>query len=55
MPVSANEFVYGDLSVPTLGTILDAVGLEEVETFLDEDLEMVHASPGHHFYAIQPR
>lgn len=35
MPVPANELVYGELSVPTLGTILDAVGLEEEETFLD--------------------
>ena len=35
MPVPANELVYGELSVPTLGRILDAVGLEEQETFLD--------------------
>lgn len=35
IPVPANELVYGELSVPTLGTILDAVGLQEEETFLD--------------------
>ena len=35
IPVPANELVYGELSVPTLGKILDAVGLQEEETFLD--------------------
>lgn len=31
----SNQFVYGELSIPTLATILDAVGVHENERFLD--------------------
>ena len=30
-----NQFVYGELSIPTLATIFDAVGIHEKERFLD--------------------
>jgi hypothetical protein len=30
-----NQFVYGELSIPTLATLLDAVGVYENERFLD--------------------
>lgn len=34
-PLSSHELVYGELSVPVLATILDAVGIRKGEKFLD--------------------
>jgi hypothetical protein len=34
-PAAAHQLIYGELSVPVLATILDAVGVEYRERFLD--------------------
>ncbi|KAL7533348.1 hypothetical protein ACHAXR_008058 [Thalassiosira sp. AJA248-18] len=53
--VPSNELVYGELSVPVLATILDAVGVQEDDVFLDIGsgdgalvlgASLLYASPG---------